>query len=391
MEAKVVGDYSDIKARSNIVATVTTSIQFTNQSYIDTFKDYAGNQRLFQCFDINLTEFTESGTNNKPFAPNTQILVEYRKGDTTIRGEPISLSAARTSVQLIWPFTDSDGMKGFKIDNLDLTEGLTLTAEIYLAYDAAGILEQFPTRPRDTTTDGIMVGASSSLSYTEDTLQGSYLRATGSDANNHHYYRSIDSAATLSYTARNNAAAAPGEGISHLGINGLENNFPVQSLAVYNVEKVENASEAKKMKCTVTLWCKGENDEYAQVETKDIHTYLSSLTIALTATDSSNNRVQCSSVQVDEKGTATFTLPLGTDGYFDPGSFLEIPVDMTVVTGEAFEKAGYCYANYQVRLTAELLDQTGKQIKGSAASDFIVYTNAKIVKELINQREASTQ
>ena len=59
---------------------------------------------------------------------------------------------------------------------------------------------------------------------------------------------------------------------------------------------------------------------------------------------------------------------------------------MKVLTGEAFEAKGYRYANYQVRLTAQLLDEAQKEIDNSEASDYIVYTNAKILRELIFQQ-----
>ena len=52
-------------------------------------------------------------------------------------------------------------------------------------------------------------------------------------------------------------------------------------------------------------------------------------------------------------------------------------------TGEAFEKARYKYANYRVRVTVVLLDESGKELEGTKATDYIIYTNARIYQEII--------
>ena len=53
------------------------------------------------------------------------------------------------------------------------------------------------------------------------------------------------------------------------------------------------------------------------------------------------------------------------------------------LTGDAFEKAGYTYANYKVRLTAVLLDSSGRELADTKTSDYIIYTNARIYQEMI--------
>lgn len=47
------------------------------------------------------------------------------------------------------------------------------------------------------------------------------------------------------------------------------------------------------------------------------------------------------------------------------------------------------YANYKVRLTAEL-QQRGGTITGSRASDYIIYTNAKILTTLVQPAAITT-
>ena len=62
---------------------------------------------------------------------------------------------------------------------------------------------------------------------------------------------------------------------------------------------------------------------------------------------------------------------------------VQIDVDLDVKTGEAFE-SNHMYANYKVLLTVELLDVDGNPLTGSTAYDYIIYTNTKIIKELIS-------
>ena len=64
-------------------------------------------------------------------------------------------------------------------------------------------------------------------------------------------------------------------------------------------------------------------------------------------------------------------------------------IDFTPLTGEAFEAKGYTYANYKVRLTAVLLDKNGKEIDGTKASDYIIYTNARIYQQILETMQGA--
>lgn len=54
------------------------------------------------------------------------------------------------------------------------------------------------------------------------------------------------------------------------------------------------------------------------------------------------------------------------------------------MTGGKFEKEQYTYANYRVRLTAVLLDKNGSELDGTKATDYIIYTNARIYQDMID-------
>ena len=42
------------------------------------------------------------------------------------------------------------------------------------------------------------------------------------------------------------------------------------------------------------------------------------------------------------------------------------------------------YANYKVRLTVVLLDASGNELDGTKASDYIIYTNARIYQQILD-------
>ena len=74
-------------------------------------------------------------------------------------------------------------------------------------------------------------------------------------------------------------------------------------------------------------------------------------------------------------GTVSFKLT-----NFDASVPIQIPVDLTVITGSRFEaeEKPLTYANYRLRLAVKLLDVNGNEISGSDVADYIIYTNAKI-------------
>lgn len=53
------------------------------------------------------------------------------------------------------------------------------------------------------------------------------------------------------------------------------------------------------------------------------------------------------------------------------------------LTDTAFEKKGHTYANYKVRLNVVLLDENKQEISGTKASDYVIYTNARIYQQII--------
>ena len=85
----------------------------------------------------------------------------------------------------------------------------------------------------------------------------------------------------------------------------------------------------------------------------------------------------------EDNVNATYTATFRLDNVLDKNVPLEISADMFLLAGAALEANGMTYANYKIRLEAELLDENQNAISGSNASDYLVYTNSRIYKNII--------
>ena len=84
----------------------------------------------------------------------------------------------------------------------------------------------------------------------------------------------------------------------------------------------------------------------------------------------------------NQTGVFDYTFKWNSASY-NPGQVIQIPIDYSILTGSEFEKRGLTYANYKVTLTVSLLDKDNKELEGSKATDYIIYTNAKVLTDVI--------
>ena len=85
----------------------------------------------------------------------------------------------------------------------------------------------------------------------------------------------------------------------------------------------------------------------------------------------------------EDNVNATYTATFRLDNVLDKNVPLEISADMFLLAGAALEANGMTYANYKIRLEAELLDENQNAISCSNASDYLVYTNSRIYKNIV--------
>lgn len=242
-----------------------------------------------------------------------------------------------------------------------------VTAVITLTYATA---DYFPERNTSNSNDnsGISAIAASRIANTESQLPITSTKR--SQEGEKRYYITNRSQASLTYSAVDRTGV--GDTTQQLGINPSDeenSSDMIYTRGDYDYSNVDTGTlkEAKSIHYSLELFRKNDNGVYDETASLIINDYLLNLYIQ-------NNEVTDSktkSCQWTEGFTANETKHVFTNISFVP------------LTGEAFENAGYTYANYKVRLTAVLLDSSGRELADTKTSDYIIYTNARIDQEMI--------
>ncbi len=343
-------------SNNTIGATLKATIGFADSTAAQLFRAYGSNKQLHQRFDLVLKLCQGACETQTSLASGTTLKVTYRKNGTEISTTtvPVSGSAAK----LTFP---GDG-----IQVSELTGNLTLEAQVLLTYTDPGILQQFPARGTDDTSTGILVCANSYLAYSAPSLAQSSSPISAVDGYNRRYYRQETGATRLHYVATGSNR------LNQLGINALDPGQPaaIDSSAQYVLSSLNAATQAATLRCTVTLQRKTDDGGYQDAAVP----FQAAIGATVVGSDGSTHEFPA-----QKEKAVDFALPKGIDNSIP----IQIPVTLSIGTGSALESAGGYYANYRVVLTAQLLSSSGVPIPNSQASDYIVYTNAKIVRELI--------
>ena len=242
-----------------------------------------------------------------------------------------------------------------------------VTAVITLTYATA---DYFPERNTSNSSDnsGISAIAASRIANTESQLPITSIKR--SQEGEKRYYITNRSQASLTYSAVDRTGV--GDTTQQLGINPSDeenSSDMIYTRGDYDYSNVDAGTlkEAKSIHYSLELFQKNDSGVYDETTSLFMNDYLLNLYIQ-------NNEVTDSktkSCQWTEEFTANETKHVFTNISFVP------------LTGDAFEKAGYTYANYKVRLTAVLLDSYGRELADTKTSDYIIYTNARIYQEMI--------
>lgn len=252
-------------------------------------------------------------------------------------------------------------------------EPLKVKAEIILQY-GNNVGSVFPARTGENSSDGSYVHAESRVANAESQLPitANKLKADGQEL----YYCVTPSSASLTFDA---IEPSGGEKTLQLGINSDDDYQPriIQTDSIYDYSEVDpvTVSKAKHVRYTLELFQKQNNGLYNGEAVSPINEYLPIVR------EVGVSRVDKTSA---DGSKMTWTEPLDAGATCDSTSF-----DFVPLTGAAFEEKEFVYANYMIRLTAELLEEkqdNGKIVKevlpGTLASDYIVYTNARVLQKI---------
>lgn len=365
-------------SNTQVKAGMTATIRFKDAESAKQFQNYAGDQSLSQCFNLVFYRYEGNTRTQVNLTPGTQITAVYRYGANSWTEHYIVDTATR-SYRLTFPAQIPCG---------DIqAHAVELTAELTLDF-ASSYVDQFPTR--ESENDGILMAVTSTLSYTPQTLTSSTLstQPPSEDTLHRHFYRGEVSVASLNYDAVGDTEM---DSINQLGINGFEgDSAELLSAASYNVSAVSKAENARYLRCTLTLSPRNNTGTQPFVSYGAAVPWGKCLTgekmkLSLRYTGSETGQVIAAAnpTNTEDNVNATYTATFRLDNVLDKNVPLEISADMFLLAGAALEANGMTYANYKIRLEAELLDENRNAISGSNASDYLVYTNSRIYKNII--------
>ena len=340
-----------------------------------------GPSEVYHEFDVSLKKYLKEAAGISDVIGTENITYTYtvaKSNNESIATEGGTLSGIAGKDTLTLQYGSAklkEALESAKAEN----SAVTVTAVITLTYDGA---DKFPVR--DTAVNGDNSGTSvvgvSRIANTSTQLPITENKKTEENINR--YYVTNPSKAKLTYSSVNIDPNATSDTTQQLGVNPWDtvNNRSdmIYTRADYDYSNVDAdvLNNAKKIRYKMELFQKNETGSYDETKPLPIKDYLQNTV----KENGSTEAPLAGSSETSGTGTVyqweeNFKLD---DGRHQIARFQYAPL-----TGEAFEQNGYTYANYRVRLTAVLLDENGNELDGTKATDYIIYTNARISQEIM--------
>ena len=355
------GDSIKITLESKLTLTETGREQFSK----------VGPAEVYHQFDINLKKYLSDNKGEYDVIGTEDVKYQYTlSGNGLNQTMSGTFQSAASQETLMLEYGGTDLKKALESAVTNET-AITVTAEITLTY---AVNEYFPKRDTSNNNDnsGVSAVAVSRIANTKSQLPITENKKTQEDSVR--YYTANPSKAVLTYST---VMTSVGDTTQQLGINPSDeiNNVSelIDTRADYDYSNVDanTLENATQIRYTMELFQKNASGTYDEINPLVIGEYLQDISkdnIAFTASgNGSGNSYQWI------EGFST------VDAKHEFARFQFAPL-----TGEAFEEKGYMYANYKVRLTVVLLDASGNELDGTKASDYIIYTNARIYQQILD-------
>lgn len=337
--------------------------------------DKLGPSEVHHQFTINLKKYLQGKAEEDVIGTEiVKYTYTFKNADGTwTHTETGTISDAAGKDILSLQYGSSDLKKKLEKATND-ANAITVTAEITLTYAGA---DKFPVRNTADTNDnsGICVIGVSRIANTQTQLPITENKYTENDKNR--YYSTNPSKAKLTYSAVDQTAM--GDTTQQLGINPSDTVNPadiIYTKADYDYSNVDETilDKAKSISYKMELFQKNDSGSYDETNPLIIQSYLQNIVKESSAAQES----------AALRSLANDKYICWNEGFAQSDSRHQIArFQYAPLTGEAFEEAGHIYANYRVRVTVVLLDEDGKELEGTKATDYIIYTNARIYQEII--------
>lgn len=384
-------------SNNKFTATFTDTISFISVDEHNVFKKYAGSSNLYVGFVAQLNKLVKgthgtetSSTVTFPAGTTANVTFKiYSKKANGTKGDEITdtkykelqasgkLTVSNLDISTSPVIAYPDSIREIMVAH---GEGIVVEAVAEISFTTNGLAE-LPVRENSGDTFGVIVEAKSAVSYSGVGSLASSELATSykADENSIRYYTAKTVNAKLSYYVKTEENAPAGSSVNRLGVNGITDGgqWKLSTLGAYDISDLSSdlISKASKIKVTLSLNKKDDNGSYGGLDNgKTISDYLKKPIITKPTFSDKDvaNRT--------DKFESTFDW---NSASYNLGQVIQIPIDYSILTDSEFEKRGLTYANYKVTLTVSLLDKDNKELEGSSATDYIIYTNAKVLTDVI--------
>ena len=330
-----------------------------------------GPSEFYHEFDISLKEYLENQTAYGAIGTELVSYTYTLSGKGLNYTEQDTLSNAAELETLTLKYGSHELKKALESADNEFS-AVTVTADITLTY--AGT-DHFPARntSNDADTSGISAVGISRIANTSIQLPITGNKEAIEDKNR--YYITNLSKAILKYSTVDQTGSK--DTTKQLGINPSDtaNNRSdiIYTKADYDYSNVDGAilEKATSIRYKMQLFQKNSDGTYDETQPLSIASYLPVMF--------KDNKENTQKSSVNEETTYQWEESFNSNA----SGLLSTRFRFSPLTGAEFEKKGYTYANYRVRLTVVLLDKDGKEIADTTATDYIIYTNARIYQEIL--------
>ena len=340
-----------------------------------------GPSEVYHEFDVSLKKYLKEAAGISDVIGTENITYTYtvaKSDNKSIFTKEGTLSGVAGKDTLTLQYGSAELKTALELAEAE-NSAVTVTAVITLTYDGA---DKFPVRDTAAVDNsGTSVVGVSRIANTSTQLPITENKETKENINR--YYVTNPSKAKLMYSSVNIDPNVTSDTTQQLGVNPWDtvNNRSdmIYTRADYDYSNVDAAvlNNAKKIRYKMELFQKNATGSYDETQPLPIKDYLQN-------TVKENGSTEAPLAGSSETGTV---YQWEESFKSDEGRHQIARFQYAPLTGEAFEQKNYTYANYRVRLTAVLLDKNGNELDGTKATDYIIYTNARISQEIMQQQQ----
>lgn len=403
----------------NMTANVALTVNAQNSGIAENMNTFKDSAEIYQTFLMmyDKVELTDNSQQTHEIGINTDAAAVigdrsyyYQAGNIRpAEGSTLDLSSSGGTPISTPEYIESDKYIELRNNKNLINElcnsansyAVTLQVKFDMAYNEAELSYQFPKRDADNDSQAVIganvIGYSKISSSIENAANSA---ALDTKVDNAKYYTTSETSATLQYEVDEDETSIAGP-YNSLGINAVEENdggsVPISTYAIYDTGSLKNVGDYVEL--TLTL---SKKDNYvapsignptAAGTALPISDYIDDLKIYGADGDDENTEDDVIFTQPDETNTDSSEkktiykvrvekskLKTRADGIYI------IPITYNVKTGNTlFNTNGLQYSNYKVSLTAAMYPslESTKYSKPSYAYDHIIYTNARVLAQII--------